>query len=137
MSDRAIDVFFYGLFMDEDLLRGRGIVPLNPRPAMVEGFGLRIGQRATLVPAAGERSYGMIMRLTHLELQGLYAGPGLEQYRPEAVSCTTLAEEMVCALCYNLPNTPASDEANEEYSGQLRTVLKKLGFPPAYVERII
>lgn len=136
MTDRPIEVFFYGLFMDDNLLRRRGIDPLNPRPATVEGFGLLIGKRATLVPARHERSYGLVMGLTHQELQGLYSGPGLEHYRPEAVICTTLAGEQVSALCYNLPNAPAPDEVNEEYAGQLRAVLAKLGFPSEYVERV-
>jgi hypothetical protein len=65
MTDRPIDVFFYGLFMDEDLLSAKGIIALNPRRATVDGFGLRIGARATLVPAAGERSYGTVVGLTH------------------------------------------------------------------------
>jgi gamma-glutamyl AIG2-like cyclotransferase len=136
MTDRPIEVFFYGLFMDASLLRSKGIVPLNPRPATVEGFGLRIGKRATLVPARHERSYGMVMGLTHQELKGLYSGPGLEHYRPEAVTCTTLDGELVSALCYNLPKAPAPDEVNEEYAGQLRAVLAKLGFPAEYVERV-
>jgi hypothetical protein len=136
MTERRIEVFFYGLFMDDDLLRGKGIVPVNPRPASLEGFGLRIGKRATLAPARHERSYGMVMGLTHEELKTLYSGPGLEQYRPEAVPCTTLGGEPVCALCYNLPNAPAPDEANAEYAGQLRSVLAKLGFPAEYVERV-
>jgi hypothetical protein len=136
MTDRPIEVFFYGLFMDDNLLRSRGIVPLNPRPATVEGFGLRIGKRATLVPARHERSYGMVIGLTHQELKGLYSGPGLEHYRPEAVTCTTLAGELVSAQCYNLPNAPAPDEVNEEYAGQLRAVLAKLGFPAEHVERV-
>lgn len=136
MSDRQIEVFFYGLFMDDDLLRNRGIVPLNPRPATVEGFGLRIGKRATLVPAKQERCYGVVMGLTHQELDGLYSGPGLEHYRPEAVTCTTLTGELVSALCYNLPNAPAPDEANEEYAAQLRAVLTKLEFPAQYVARV-
>jgi hypothetical protein len=136
MTDRPIEVFFYGLFMDDNLLRSRGIVTLNPRPATVEGFGLRIGKRATLVPARHERSYSMVMVLTHQELEGLYSGPGLEHYRPEAVTCTTLAGELVSALCYNLPNAPAPDEVNEEYASQLRVVLAKLGFPAEYVERV-
>lgn len=134
MTDRAIDVFFYGLFMDDNLLRSRGIVPVNPRPATVEGFGLRIGKRATLVTARHERSYGMVMGLTHEELKRLYSGPGLEQYRPEAVSCTTFAGELVSALCYNLPGAPPANEINEEYAGQLRAVLARLGFPAEYVE---
>ena len=114
----------------------RGIVPLNPRPAMVEGFGLRIGKRATLVPASHERSYGMVMGLTHAELEGLYSGPGLELYRPEAVTCTTLSGTLVWALCYNLPDAPAPEELNEAYAGQLRAVLAKLGFPAEYVQRV-
>ena len=136
MTDRPIEVFFYGLFMDDNLLRSKEILPMNPRRASVEGFGLRIGKRATLVPARHERSYGMVMGLTHEELKTLYSGPGLEHYRPEAVSCTTLSGEPVCALCYNLPNAPAPDEVNEEYAGELRAVLTKLGFPAEYVERV-
>ncbi len=136
MADRPVEVFFYGLFMDDDLLRSKGIVTVNPQPAVVEGFGLRIGKRATLVPARHERSYGMVMGVTHQQLKELYSGLGLEHYRPEAVVCTTFAGEHVSALCYNLPSSPAPDEVNEEYAGQLRAVLAKLGFPAEYVERV-
>ena len=136
MTERRIDVFFYGLFMDADLLRGKGVVPLNPRPASLDGFGLRIGKRATLVPSRQESSYGMVMGLTHEELKTLYSGPGLGVYRPEAVPCTALSGEPACALCYNLPGAPAPEELNEEYAGQLRSVLAKLGFPAEYVERV-
>lgn len=51
MSDRRLDVFFYGLFMEVAVLRKIGLTPVNPRRAYVEGFALRIGQRATLVPS--------------------------------------------------------------------------------------
>ena len=136
MSDRPVDVFFYGLFMDQNLLRSRGIAALNPRPASVEGFGLRLGKRATLVPARDERSYGVVMGLTHRDLNELYSAPGLEHYQPEAVTCTTFAGEVVSALCYNLTHAPAPDEVNEEYAAQLRVVLAKLGFPAEYVEGV-
>lgn len=136
MTDRHIEVFFYGLFMDVDLLRGKGIVPMNPRPTSLGGFGLRIGKRATLVPAPDERSYGVVMRLTHQELNTLYSGPGLENYRAEEVICMTLAGEPIRALCYNLPEAPAPDEVNEEYAAQLRSVLAMLGFPAEYIARV-
>jgi hypothetical protein len=45
-----IGVFFYGLFMDADLLRARGAVPTDVQHASIRGFSLRIGARATLVP---------------------------------------------------------------------------------------
>ena len=49
MSVRRIDAFFYGLFMDSDILRESNVTPLNPRGAYVDDFALRIGQRAEYV----------------------------------------------------------------------------------------
>ena len=136
MAERRIEVFFYGLFMDADLLRTKGIVAVNQRPCRLEGFGLRLGKRATLVPANDECSYGVVMALTPQDLKTLYSAPGLEEYVPEAVTCTTLSGETVCALCYNLTKPPAPDEANSEYASELRNVLAKLGFPEEYIERV-
>ena len=47
------DVFFYGLFMDENVLRARGVRPVRPRRGIVANYRLRIGQRALLVPESG------------------------------------------------------------------------------------
>ncbi len=40
---RRIDVFFYGLFMDDALLREKGINPVDRRMAFVENFSLVVG----------------------------------------------------------------------------------------------
>jgi hypothetical protein len=48
--ERRVEVFFYGLFMDEELLRGKGLEPEGGEIAAIDGFALRIGQRAALVP---------------------------------------------------------------------------------------
>ena len=136
MSDRRIDVFFYGLFMDAEVLREAGATPTAPRPARVDDFVLRIGQRATLVPAVGARAYGMLFALTHPELDRLYAAPGLEGYRPEAVLAHTLAGATVPALCYNLRDAPLPDERNPEYAARLQRILEELGFPSEYVASI-
>jgi hypothetical protein len=102
VNARRIDGFFYGLFMDEEALRHAGVKPSNSRRAYVDGFALRIGQRATLVPSSGARAYGMLIALTHAELERLYRAPGLELYRPEAVVAHTFENGLVPALCYNL-----------------------------------
>lgn len=136
MTDRRIDAFFYGLFMDIDVLRGSSVVPSNPRRAYVDDFTLRIGQRATLLPSAGARAYGMLMALTHHELERLYTAPGLELYRPEAVLAQTLGGAPVPALCYNLCEAPASHERNPDYAMRLQRVLSKLNFPPEYVAAV-
>lgn len=135
-GERQVDGFFYGLYMDENLLREAGTRPSNPRRAQVSGFALRIGQRATLVPAPGARAYGMLIALTHAELDRLYGAPGLELYRPEAVIAELLAGGSVPALCYNLVQAPGPDERNPEYAKRLRDVLLKCGFPAEYAEAI-
>ncbi|MEM6988368.1 MAG: hypothetical protein AAF499_17775, partial [Pseudomonadota bacterium] len=78
MTNRRVDGFFYGLFMDVDVLRRQDVVADNPRRAFLDGFALRLGDRATLVPACGERVYGMVLALCHADLDGLYGAPGLE-----------------------------------------------------------
>lgn len=133
---RQVDGFFYGLFMDEALLREAGTRPSNPRRAQVSGFALRIGERATLVPVPGARAYGMVIALAHAELDRLYGAPGLDRYRPEAVIAELLAGESVPALCYNLIQAPEPHERNLEYARRLRDVLLKCGFPAEYAEAI-
>jgi hypothetical protein len=133
---RRVDAFFYGLFMDEAFLRQSGVTPVNPRRAHVADFALRIGQRATLVPSAGAKAFGMLMALTHTDLDLLYNAPGLEQYRPEAVVAQTLGGSSIPALCYNLREAPGPGEGNAEYAERLRSVLGALGFPHEYIESV-
>ena len=137
MSERSIEVFFYGLFMDVDVLHEKQITPVTPRRAYVDGFALRIGERATLVPFLGARAFGMLISLTHRDLSQLYSGPGLEHYRPEAVVVKTLDGESVPALCYNLPDAPLPHERNPEYVARLQAVLRRLEFPTDYVESVV
>jgi Gamma-glutamyl cyclotransferase, AIG2-like len=136
MSPRRIDGFFYGLFMDAQVLRQAETEPSNLRRAFVPGFALRIGQRATLVPSPGARAYGMLIALTHAELERLYSAPGLEGYRPEAVVAHPCEGEPVPALCYNLVRAPEPHERNPGYAMRLRNVLENLGFPAEYVESV-
>jgi hypothetical protein len=119
MSGRRIDGFFYGLFMDSDILRESEVVAESPRRAFVDGYVLRIGQRATVVPAPGAQACGMVFALTHGDLERLYAAPGLEQYRPEAILARTMEGEASPALCYNLREAPGPDETNPEYAARL------------------
>jgi hypothetical protein len=136
VSARQVEAFFYGLFMDVEVLRQSGAKPGNPRRAYVAEFALRIGERATLVPSPGARAYGMLIVMTHLELEQLYKAPGLEHYRPEAVLAQTIDGGAVPALCFNLLQAPEWHERNPEYVLRLKSVLTKLGFPEDYVASI-
>ncbi|MBD0369726.1 MAG: gamma-glutamylcyclotransferase [Pyrinomonadaceae bacterium] len=133
---RRIDLFFYGLFMDEALLREKGVKPVNRRLASVENFSLVIGARATLVPHAGQTAYGVIFSLTHAEVDALYSESSVSAYRPEAVAAQLQDGSITAALCFNLPEPPSPEERNPEYASRLRDLARRTGLPPGYVSSI-
>ena len=133
---RRIDVFFYGLFMDEALLREKGMKPFNRRLASVENFSLRIGTRATLVPSPDETVHGVLFSLTHSEVDALYEEASVSAYRPEAVSAQLEDGSIVPALCFNLPVPPPMTERNPQYVSKLRELAGRIGLPQSYVSSI-
>ena len=133
---RRIDVFFYGLFMDDALLREKGMNPVDRRMASVENFSLVIGARATLVPYAGRTVYGVLFSLTHTEVDALYSEASVSVYRPEAVFAQLADGSITPALCFNLPMPPSADERNPQYVSKLRELAERIGLPSSYVSSL-
>ena len=96
-------VFFYGLFMDEYLLIGKGFHPSNRKLAFANGYGLRIGEKATLVKSVSESSYGIVMDLSEDEIDRLYSASGVSDYVPEQIEVTDKDGNTYKVQCYNLP----------------------------------
>ena len=136
MREGRVDGFFYGLFMDEKVLRELGAEPRDPRRAYVDDHALRIGRRATLVPTSGSRSYGVVMALTHAELDDLYSAPGLEDYRPEEVEARLMGGGSLLALCWVLRDGVEPNETNTAYPERLGAVIGRLDFPAEYVASV-
>jgi hypothetical protein len=136
MSNRRTDVFFYGLFMDQELLRSKGLRPERAEIGWVENLELRIGPRAALSPLPGGRVYGVIMSLTLEEVERLYAEPSVSAYGPQAVLVQLGSGGLVSALCYNLPQPPAAAERNPDYAAKLRAAAGRVGLPPEYIAAI-
>ena len=142
---RTIDVFFYGLFMDDAVLREKGMNPVNRRMASVDNFALVVGARATLVPCPGRTVYGVLFSLIHGEVDALYSEASVSAYRPEAVSAKLADGSVIPALCFNLPlptspPSPASTfsmgERNPEYVSKLRELAARIGLPEDYIASI-
>jgi hypothetical protein len=129
VSEITRDLFFYGLFMDERILRDKGVIPLRPRRATVPGYRLQIGRRALLVPQFGAQAFGMVFALTNREIASLYAEPGLELYRPESVIASFEDGTFAPVTTFNLSEAHADAEPNTEYAVRLRVVFERLGFP--------
>ena len=136
MSAESLDVFFYGLFMDADLFEAKGLRPRDPRRARIEGYGLRIGERATLVPAADEMAHGVVMALTEDELARLYAEPSVSDYRSELVEARLDDGRPLTVACYLLPKELAGGEVNRQYAAELAELVRRLELPAEYVAEI-
>ena len=133
MSDKLKDIFFYGLFMDERVLREKGVRPHASRKTVVKGYRLKIGDRAMLVPEPASQVFGMVHALTEHEINSLYAEPGLDMYRPETVVATFEDGSSSAVTTFNLQQAPTEGTFNAEYAMKLRSVLERLGFPITFL----
>ena len=130
-------IFFYGLFMDRTLLAGQGLDPEMIGPAVLHGYRIHIGERATLLRSASSRAYGIVMELADEEARTLYSAPSVCEYIPEPVQVESLdTGETVEAYCYNLPPDLGLAGSNPEYAARLSQLAAALQFESAYVEEI-
>ena len=130
-------IFFYGLFMDRSLLTGKGLHPEMIGPAVLPGYRIHIGERATLLPSASSRAYGNVMKLEEQEAQTLYSEPSVREYVKENVQVELLdSGEALEAHCYNLPRELGLAGANPKYAIELSKLVDALQFDAEYVEDI-
>ena len=127
-KDRLLDVFFYGLYMDPEILKAKNVEPRNPRIAKAENYRFQIGPKVTLLRKEGAVANGMLYSLTHSELHSLYWGIGLTEYGAEAIEVIS-SEIKSAALTCNLISPPAETEKNPEYTTKLLEVMKRLKIP--------
>jgi hypothetical protein len=133
---RTADVFFYGLFMDQEVLRSKGLVPRRAEVAWADGMELVIGQRAALAPRQGARAYGVLMSLDIEGLKRLYADPAVSAYQPQTVQVHMGSGATALAVCYNLPVLPSAADRDSGYADKLRALATKIGLPAEYVASI-
>jgi len=126
-NQRLNDVFFYGLYMDEDILKSKGVKPRKKRKAVANGYALRLGNMATLLRKENAKAYGMVYSLTHEEIDILYKNSGLTQYVNEALMVELEDNSSIVTLCSVLLDEPKADERNDEYYQKLVTCMKKYG----------
>ena len=128
-------IFFYGLFMDESLLTAKGIVPSEVHLGFVDGFRLRIGERATLLHDPEGRAYGAMMDIAPGDATELYSEKSVADYLPEPVIVELMDGSKAEATCYNLPGDKTTG-TNQKYAESLLVVAAKLGLPDSYLDEI-
>jgi hypothetical protein len=138
MKDRRVPVFFYGLYMDFDVLRKYGDIPEVWEAARLYGYDFRIASWGFLTRSEGDSVYGTVVGITHEELERLY-GPSNDfltlRYVAEPVLVETLEGKWVAALCYVGTSEPEG-LVNADYVDRMVALSERFGFPRWYTERL-
>ena len=138
MAERKLWVFFYGSYMNFDVLKEVDFVPEQWEVAKVSGFDIIIQPRANLVVSDQHCVYGILATATHAELDRLYAhakGVLGETYLPEVVLAETLIASYRPALCYIAPSMEAKPAAND-YVERIVKPAREFNFPGWYIKRL-
>lgn len=134
----SVWTFFYGSYMNFDILKEVDLVPEQFEVARLNGFDIQIRPLANLIRSDQHCVYGIVATATHEELSHLYAHAqdvlgGV--YLPEAVLVETLDGKWRPALCYIAPSMeprPAADN----YVDRIVKPARAFGFPAWYIDRL-
>lgn len=132
-------IFFYGLFMDHARLTERGLHPASVGPAVLHGYRIHIGERATLRTNRSSRAYGIVMELADEDIRVLYSEPSVRAYERERVQVELLANNATIeAYCYILPRKlgVGFGGTNPAYAIELARLVEALRFDSAYVREV-
>jgi hypothetical protein len=136
MAESKVCVFFYGSFINRQVLARVGLTPEAVAVARLSGFDIQIETLATLVRSDRHCVYGIVCRATHAELRRLYGQDWLGgTYLPEAVLVETEGGRLVPALCYIAPTRPPTPPA-DDYLDWITAPARDYGFPGWYLERL-
>jgi hypothetical protein len=138
MASPTVWTFFYGSFINLDVLRSVGLAPAQVEVARLCGFDIQIRPLANLVRSDQHQVYGILAAATHEELGRLYAHARDDlggTYLPEAVLAETLDGRWRPALCYIAPVMEAR-AASGDYIDRIVGPARKFGFPGWYVDRL-
>src|SRR5262245_12001163 len=103
MDEPRVSTFFYGSYMNLDVLAEVDLRPAEVEVARLPGYDIRICPLANLVRSDQHTVYGILVAATHRELDRLYTHArdvlgGV--YLPHPVVVQTLDGRLLPALCY-------------------------------------
>lgn len=126
--------FFYGGLINPDVMARVGLKPKRQIVATLEGFALNIAPLVNLVPKSGETVYGLLLEVSHAELQHVYTQLKAV-YLPYPVLAHDADNVYRPALCYIVPDMDKG-QAEEAHILSLLEPAETLGFPQWYLSKI-
>jgi hypothetical protein len=138
MIEPKVWTFFYGSYMNFDVLKEVNYAPEQWQVAKLSGFDIVIQPRANLIRSDQHCVYGIVATATHQELSRLYAHAKDilgETYLPEAVLVETSDGKWKPALCYICPAMEPRPAATD-YVDRIVKPARQFGFPAWYINRL-
>lgn len=139
MMERSVNVFFYGSYMNFEVLKEAEINERAFENGCLHGYALSISPLANLKKEDEGRVYGILTRLSHPELDRLYTEHARGKlggvYLPEAVTVYLRNGLYTSALCYISHNMVAG-EADPAYVTRILKPATEYGFPEWYLNHI-
>lgn len=138
MRGSEVWVFFYGSYINFEVLAEVDLHPTRWERARLAGYALTIAPRANLIAEPSSTAYGILAAATHAELGRLYdhARDILgERYLPQAVLARADDGAFRPALCYishDMAHRPAADD----YIDRILVPARGYGFPEEYLATI-
>ena len=138
MLDPNVVTFFYGSYINPNVLREAGLAPKRMDVARLPGFDIEIRPLANLVPSDQHTVYGILASATHSELDRLYAHArdvlgGV--YLPHPVVVLNSNGQLEPALCYIAPHIDPAPAARD-YVRRIVEPAREYGFPSWYIDRL-
>ena len=135
MSGQAVWVFFYGSFINLDVLKQVGYVPERYEVARLHGFDIQIRPLANIVWSDSDSVYGIVALATHADLERLYGQDWVGTYLPHPVVVSVTGGTLRPALTYIAPDMKPKPPV-DDYVDRIIGPARRLGFPDWYVERL-
>lgn len=138
MKEPEIRTFFYGSYINLDVLKEVDYVPREYEVACLPGFDITIRPLANLIRSDQHTAYGIVATGTHTELARLYNHAENilgGRYLPEAVLVKVFSDRWLPALTYIAPEL-GGEYAKADYVDRIVKPAKGYGFPSWYIERL-
>ena len=138
MTKQSIWTFFYGSYINLDVLREVDYIPDQYKVTILYGYDITIQPLANIARSSQSSVYGIVATASHEELKTLYVHAetvlgGL--YLPEPVLVETLDRTWVSAMCYIAPSLEKKPASNT-YIDKIVTPAKEYDFPEWYIQRL-
>ena len=135
-TTRRIPVFFYGSFINVDVLKDADLVPDELVVTRLHGWDIKIAPLATLAPKDRGVVYGVNADCSHEELDRLYSQAWVGAYLPEPVLVEVVATGgFVPAITY-VKWEEGDARAAADYVERITGPGERLGFPKWYLDHL-